>query len=348
MAYNTTSAYIELLELTEDTTSLKLFTKGTLPRENNQIKGSVLDIVYFVKLFVIVFGSIGNCLNVAIWLSMEYRKMSRSVVYVTLSVVNTTFLVLQLGQSTTVHFNGGHFLAHSDISCQIKSILLLTSDHLDSYLILFLCFERFVAVFRPLAVKMIFDRTKIAIYVLTIVLASLVVHAIIAIYDVSSSKLPNGKSVCKVDETPRVLIREIILGYLHFAVMIPCNIVIIVTVIRQYRIMKHCIVDTQHQVQKTKSIRVSIFTLSITLSYIALMLPNKVYFICCRQTYMSSKLFIVMVLLPMMNAAINFYMFMMSSKEYREKVKFILCKIATHASSCMTSLCPKNSVEPAP
>ncbi len=79
--YLTTSAYVVQ---GQDNTSENQLVNGS---ESNQFEDSVLDVVYFFKLFVFTFGSIGHCMNVAIWLTGEYRKMSRSVVYVTLSVV---------------------------------------------------------------------------------------------------------------------------------------------------------------------------------------------------------------------------------------------------------------------
>ncbi len=263
-------------------------------------------------------------------------------------MVNTIYLAFQFAQSTTMHFYGVHFLAQSDFSCKIKAIFLMTSDHLDSYLILFLCLERFVAVFRPHALKAIFNRTKCAVYISVTVTSSLFLHALLVILDVSSVKPPNGKSVCKIHETPRMLIRQLILGYLPLIIMIPCNIVIVVKVIFQYKIMKHCIAVTQQEIQKKKSIKVSIFTLSITLSYISLILPNRLFFICCRQTYLDSRTFTVIILMPMLNSAINFYMFTLSSKEYRQKVKLTMGKVATYVYNFLISPCPNNSVEPAP
>ncbi len=318
-------------------------TAALAPKDNNQISDLLKHGVYYAKLLVFLGGCLGNVLSVIIWGKSEFRKMPRCVVCISLAVVNTLYLILTFSHSTMVYFHDEYFLGESDISCKIKSTLLGFVQHMDSFLIVFLSVERSLSVFKPHLVKIIFDHTVAAVYALIITFLFLIFNGCVAVYDASTMQLPNGTPRCTIDQTPRIFIRQLLIGIIPLVIIIPCNLVTVVKVIAQYIAMRNVVVITQQHVQKKKAIKVTVMTLSITLTYIALILPSNVYFLCCR--YYSPAVLFGLTLLPMVNSGVNCYMYTLVSKDYRQKVIVLFIKAYTYSRNALLSLC-QNSVQP--
>ncbi len=154
--------------------------------------------------------------------------MQCSVVCISLALANTLHLIITFSHSTTVYFHDEYFLGESDISCKIKSTLLGYSQHMDSFSIVFLSVERFVSVFKPHLVKIIFDHKVAAIYVLMIIIIFLAFNIYVSMCDVSTMELPNGASRCNFNQTPRIFIRQLLFGIIPLVIITPCNIVVVV------------------------------------------------------------------------------------------------------------------------
>ncbi len=270
--------------------------------------------------------------------------MSRCVICITLALANTVTLLVGFGEITTSYFQVGEFLSQSDIICQTKIVLVGISLHLDSWLIVYLSIERFLALFRPHGSKIIFGRVKTVLYVLTVTLISTALNSFFAINHVSVVKLKDSRGMCNFDPGILNQIRYLLRGQIPLLLVIPCNIVIIGKVMAQYKKMRNAVAVTRQQIQKNKSIKASVLTLSITLSYIAFLLPVNVFSICCIEK--RSDLPFWIKIFPMINSSVNFYMYTLTSGEYRKRVKLMLRNAITYVNSFFRYVCPKNSIEP--
>ncbi len=297
-----------------------------------------MEVVYYAKLLLFIAGSFGNLVSLGIWLTKQFRKMSRSVVCSALALVNTLYITLIFTNSTTWHFSREYILSRSDISCKIKIALLGFTQHLNACLILLLSLERLVAVLSTYLVKVIFDRKKTAIYaaVLTIIILAFDVYFVVN--NVSSWKPFQTYTACKLVKTFWFQMRKVLFDFIPLIVMIPCNIIIVIKVIYEHLKMRHSIAVTQQQVAKKKSIKVSVLTLSVTISHIVLTVPVNVYILCCNK-HTKRSMFVVFTLLSMLNASLNGYAYTLSSKDFRNKVKSIFVKVVTHVLTCITSVC---------
>ena len=276
--------------------------------------------VYYIKLLLFTAGTVGNILSICIWLTEYFRKMSRSPASITLAVEDTLFLILTFVDSTMWHFSKKDISISNDLSCKIKIAALGLLQHLGSWIIVFFSVERFLAVSSPFRVKWIMSRLKTLIYVTMAILIFLAFNVYIAVYDVSLWRLANGSTQCKIVQSIGFKIRQHLIGLIPLLIIIPCNIMIVIRVISQYRKMKYCTALTQQHMAKNKSLRVSIMTLSITLSFIILIVPINVYLQCCR-THDYPRTLFVLTLLPMTNASINCYMYALSSHDFRTRLK---------------------------
>ncbi len=238
--------------------------------------------IYYAKLFLFTTGTLRNVLTICIWLTDYFLKMPRSPVSITLAVVDTLYLILAFWGSTMWHFSQEKLLASSDLSCKIIFTAMGAMQHLDSWMIVFLSVERFLAVTSPFLVKSIMSKLKALIYVTLATLIFLAFNVYISVHDVSLWRLANGNTQCKIVPSTAIIIRQFLIGLIPLVIIIPCNLVIVIKVISQYRKMRHSIPLTQHQMAKKKSIRVSIMTLSITISFIILIVPQTVLRLWCR------------------------------------------------------------------
>ncbi len=264
--------------------------------------------------------------------------------FTALAVANTMQLIAGIGHSTTEYFGGDRFLATSDFSCGVKSILFSFSQHMHGGLILYLTIERLTAVFCPFIVKIIFNRSKAALYVFIISVVFLVFNVFVVMHDTSVMGLHDGTQICKTDLSVRVLIRQLFIGPIPLLIITPCNIVLVTKVLVQYRSVRHFVLLTQQQQIKKKSIKASILTLTFTLSYILLALPFNVFYVCCMDTYFHFSF--LLTILPMTNASISFYAFILASEKYRRKVIAALHTVNTRMNSCLTAIHAHNAVVP--
>ena len=310
-----------------------------------EMSSVILEAVYYAKLFLFIAGSIGNLFSICIWTSKEFRQTSRSVICSTMAVANTVYITLNFVNSTTWHFSRENILSSSDFSCRMKTIMFALVQHLDSWCIVYLSVERFTAVISQSLMKIVFDRMKALIYVALITATFLAFDVYVAMYDISSWKLPNGYIRCKIMLTLRLQMRQFLIDLIPLLIIIPCNIVIVIKVISQYRKIRHSIAVTQQQTESKKFIKVSILILSITLSFIVLFVPTSVLVLCCS-IHTSSQTIFILTLLPMVNASADCYIFVLASKDFRVCAKSALVKIITCVLTVFTSLCAQNAVGP--
>ena len=307
------------------------------------------QIIYYAKLFFIVIGLFGNFLSCYVWTTKYFRRVPHSVVCFTLAVTNTMYLTINFQLSTVDYVFQGDIKIASHLSCQVLACLHGFSQHVDSWLIVLLSLERSIGVFSHHFAKIAFNRLKALIYVVLIIIILLAFNIFFATQQITFEQRLDGSKSCKVEDILSIefKIREYMNCLIPLSVIIPCNILIVVKVIFQIRSMRGVIAVTQQQALKKKSIKVTVLTLSITLSFLILTLPMNVIAFCCTQTHSGIYFAVFVTLLPHINASIDCYMYALSSREFRRKVKSVLVTVITLILSSLTSLCAQNSVAPA-
>ncbi len=301
-------------------------------------------LAFSAALLITIAGCIGNCLSVTIWSTKEFRKMSRSIICVSLAVANSVALVIGFGQFTFISLYEEDFLAQSKLSCLVGNMLGGITVQLDSYLILYFSVERVIGLFKPNAVKTMFNRKKTIAYVLVITIVCAALNITVTLFDVSVVKMEGGIEVCHVKLTILNVLLYLLTSIIPLIIVIPCNIVIVFKLITQYRKMRNVVAVTQQQLQKKRSMRASTLTLSVTLSYLALILPFNVYVWCCVEHSLEIPLW--MWYFPLLNYSVNFYVYTLASEEYRRRVILAWNDASNYMSQVCPSPCRRNAVEP--
>ncbi len=168
---------------------------------------------------------------------------------------------------------------------------------------------------------------------------------------VSFMERHGGSRSCKIDDfhsiQSKITEYSLMNSLIPLSVIIPCNILITIKVIFQIRSMRGVIAVTEQQELKKKSIKVTILTLSITLNFIILTLPMNVMALCCINAHDNVNFAIFVTLLPLINSSIDCYMYALSSREFRRKVKSIFVTVANFIWTFWALLCAQNVVAPA-
>ncbi len=246
----------------------------------------------------------------------------------------------------TVSHREGPFTYVCKSSCQdwqdwyINNMILKPFfQHLNAWLVVLLSMERLTGVFSLNIVKIIFSRIKTAIYVGLIIGTFLAFNVYFVMHDVTTVTTPSGISSCKLDPfTTRFKVRQFLNGLIPLCILIPCEILTIIKVVLLVRSVRGVVAETQLVLLKKKCIRVTIIALAITLSFTVLIIPNNIIVFCCNFRP-SSKIIIVVTLMPFIDACLKFYMFVVSSTRFRIKVKSVFTTIW----SSLTSRCTQNA-----
>ncbi len=304
-------------------------------------------LAYSAAAVIFTLGVLGNVCAIIIWATKDFRKMARSIVCICLACANTVSLIFVFGQFTTAYLYSTDFLSQTETTCHLKTIIASESLQIDAWLIVYYSVERVVALFKPHLAKVIFNRRNTVVYVLviTIVFTALNVSSVVNSVTVMAFRDGSTKCIYQTD-TVLNLTRFLFMGPAPLIVVIPCNIIIIVKVIGQYLKMRNVVAVTQQQLQRKRSLKASLMTLSITVTYIASVSPQNVYLICCAQ---QGQLFPYWFLyFPMINGAVNFYMYTLSSEEYRRRVGLTLSNTANYLSQLFRNIYPNNVIHVAP
>ncbi len=104
-----------------------------------------LTIVFYFKLCLLIFGCLGNGLCIVIWMKKEFIKMSRSFCCIILSLVDTTYLILDFSAAAYSYIEKGNIFFISGPVCRFLFFGVAFAQHMDSWIIVLLTIERLIS-----------------------------------------------------------------------------------------------------------------------------------------------------------------------------------------------------------
>ena len=191
------------------------------------VKDNFYKAEYVILPTFLVIGLFGNSLTIATMISKQFQNLTSRYILICLALSDTTLLLTQpFNKIFLRNVLGYDVRALSDASCKIFFHIFKTAKMTSSWLIVLLCFERFVAVVFPLKTKSII--TKKIIFSL-IALDYVFIGTYNAVWTFSSIVV-NG--VCKPDVTypeTKQKYRDFLLAGSSFYSLIPMLIMTILT-----------------------------------------------------------------------------------------------------------------------
>lgn len=284
---------------------------------------------------VLIIGVFGNTMAIMTVSSRSFADLTSRYILTALACSDTTLILMQpFNKMFVQELFGFDARASSPGGCKFFFWLFRTAKMTSSWLIVILCFERFVAVVFPLKAKIIINRTSI----LALIACD---YAVIGTYNsfwTFSSIIQNG--VCKPDvvfpDTKRKY-RNFLLAGLSLYSFIPMLIMIIITPVivtkllqKKRKMQKNLRSETK---QSSKEIRASIVLIVIVVAFIVLVLPVSMVFIFAAWQNVSAfdtntmDFFIyreISQILELLNYSINFFLYIMCSETFRQRALYLL------------------------
>ena len=292
-------------------------------------------LLLFTSVVFVIMGIIGNFINIVV-MSQYLRKYSSSVYIFVLAISDSaylisTFLGALLKPIKCYYFNETRidFVSHNNFACQLFQYLMdLFSDY-SCMIILCFSIERFIAVCKPIKVKVI---CSIKIVKLLCILLLLVISASIAPHNFMMLGSYYHSCVIDLDSEKTFsviyIVESTVFKILPVFVIAICNVLIIYQMTRKSDI--EALGRNEARGRKESSKHITIILILISISYIVLYLPVLIHFILwtlVRNDTISISYETLYVaqnctrLLYICAFSINFYLYSVGSKLFRQQLR---------------------------
>ena len=313
----TTATY----ELTDDQKRLK------------EIQDAMFMFQYIALPFFLIIGLFGNIMTIATMASKQFRHLTSRYILIALAISDTTLLITQpFNKIWITNLFGMDIRAvFSDAGCKAFFHIFRTSKMTSSWLVVLVCFERFVAVVFPLKAKLIIKKRMIFP---AIALNYLIIGTYNAVWTFSSAVV-NG--LCKPDlpdprHKPFLIVGVTIYSFIPSAILLVFTPQIIYKISRQIRVRRSMTVGKRQQASSRKEedmIRASVMVIAVMIAYIILVLPITIVHVYAAVSGISAfdvnslGFFVfreVAQVLEQINYSINFFFYVLCSTIFRRRV----------------------------
>ena len=309
-----------------------------------------LKIYLFASLFFVAIGLVGNALSVVVFSSKEMRVLSSNVYLLTLALSDSLYLVAVfltkiISSLRCLYFKDSNadIVNHNDFSCILLQFLTdLFSDY-STCLILAFTAERFIACYYPIKFKEIctVKRARIVCFLILVGIALLICP-----HHVMFLGLLPVYNVCTVltdyeyEFTILYVIEAMIFRICPVFVIAVLNVFIIskVSKIHREKRKRHSASrsknSTKKKEQQDRHMQLTVMLILVSSTYIILYIPVLVHFVLWKLKRsgildISSKLMDILQnytsMLFIFGFAINFFLYTMSGKVFRDQLELILC-----------------------
>lgn len=289
---------------------------------------------YVITPTFLAIGLFGNAITILTMSSKEFSSLTSRYILIALALSDTTLLLTQPFNKLFVRKLIGYDVrALSDFGCKAFFHIFKTGKMTSSWLIVILCFERFVAVVFPFKTKAIITKKTI---VGLIVLDYLFIGTYNAVWTFSSIVV-NG--VCKPDVTyphTKEKYRDFLLAGSSFYSLIPMIIMTILTpiiVIRlvQQRQRRKALASSKNassEKANTEAVRISAMLIGVVIAYVTFILPitivhNLAFWKNVSAFDTNTESFFVLrevaQILEQLNYSTNFMLYVLCSERFRKK-----------------------------
>ena len=294
--------------------------------------------VFFIKIYafiLVIVGVIGNGLAIVILSKKTNRSSSTANVLIALAVSDICILFVGSFSNWLNGVSDINFRKQSGYSCILHIYFSYVPISVSSWLLALVTAERVISVVWPYKVKewCTVIRTRIAIGATVICVCAFYLHFFIGF---ESGYNPNIDINCKPTNGDYLYFLSFVMPYLDFSVtfLLPCliiipgNIVIVQQLVRQRARRKALTSYTEARdssITRTLVIAGVIFVL--TVAPISILLITFEYWLeTVQNTWMITNFWrVVLNALADTNAAVNFFLYVISGTKFREEVKELFC-----------------------
>ncbi|XP_033744887.1 growth hormone secretagogue receptor type 1-like [Pecten maximus] len=334
-------------------------SSGEIPdvQEIDHLQKVLNGLAYFDYFYFPTFlflGLAGNTMTIIIMNSKSFSKLNSRLLLICLAFSDTLLLLTQpFNKKFVIKMLGTDLRALSDIGCKIFFVFFRTGKMTSSWIVVFLCVERFIAVWFPLKAKRINTKLK------TIIALAIVYLVMITFNSVWSFSSLIVKGMCYPDAYDRSdpylsakYANMIYMGCALYSIAPMCIMAVLTTLILYklavYRNKRKQM--TSRAKSDTEGVKITAMLLGIVTAYIVLVLPVTMlhlfaFFFKINAFGNNAKGFLVFKevsqLLEQLNYSINFFLYIMTSTQFRDGIYDLLkigqckirCRSITHSAT---------------
>ncbi|XP_052792017.1 C-C chemokine receptor type 5-like [Mya arenaria] len=343
-----------MAELFDNTTMVANVTDSVKPEVWwKYVQDNFYTAGYVITPMFLIFGLFGNILTILIMSSKVFSGMTSRYILIALAISDTTLLLTQPFNKLFVRKMIGYDVrAISDVGCKAFFHIFKTGKMTSSWLIVILCFERFIAVVFPFKAKAIITIKSI---MALIILDYLFIGIFNAVWTFSSIVVDG---VCKPDITyahTKEKYRDYLIAGSSFYSLIPMIVMAIMTPVIVYRLLRQKKIRNRMskgggasaEKADADTLRISVMLIGVVVAYIAFVLPitvvhNLAFWKSVSVFDTNTLQFFLMrevaQILEQLNYAVNFVLYVLCSTKFRKRAMEIL-----HIDGCIMKLAQRKS-----
>lgn len=320
---------------------------GSLP--TNQPGSSTIDwldekkAMYTAEIVLqctfLVVGLFGNFLTIAIMVYTKWTNVATRHVLTALAISDSAMIITQIFNQDFFHdMLGLDVRALSNIGCKICFMFYRTSKLTSSWLVVYICFERYIAVMYPLKVRKILTEKRTNIFIL----ANYVTMTIFNIILAHSTAVKNDECQKYISTSSNISIsRALLLCELLLYSVIPIMVmsvltpVIIIKLVHRHKAQKRLVNNIEDKTERGRKqlqelIRTTVALTSVVVTFIILLTPiavfHQVKFWQEKEKHEIESIFYAFMLreisqrLEQVNYSINFFLYILNSSRFRNSV----------------------------
>ena len=327
MSSNFTTSYVSYNE-----------THDRIPPEHFILYHITMVIVKWGYAIVILFGTIGNILAFVVLMHRRMRNTSVNFYLSLLACADTGVLYISAFRTWMTAITGYNFLHVSDAGCKLFMFMFVVFIHISAWLVVAVSVDRFVAVWFPFKSLTMCNvrRARIVGVVGFVVLVITNCH-ILWNYQLATS----GHRV-KCDTKGDVFMKEVFpwlklatYSCVPFVLVLVLNVCILTKVITSNRGISGSAGDERHSsARASQEGRVTTMLLTVSFTWLALTAPFTLWTFLARDSadrYEREKTMLakaVCFLLMYINHGVNFYLYCLTGKKFRQELRSICCRSA--------------------
>ncbi len=323
--------------------SLQSITENTLINTSRSIgnhtrtsafrRSKIFDYLMYGALVLCVIGSAGNIIIIKIMRRRRFREMPRSLICLTLAIVDLIFLIFYFVEETSAANGVYLYEVYQNTSCRLYLFISPLPPflmHLDSWLIVTMSCERLVGIIKPLHVHTIVTRPRVKV-----VISSIIIFFFIFDWEESFRYDYMGVKPCSLDDKVftgiffiKFQISLLLLSVVPLSIIIPTNIIIVVSLVRHQQAQR-----TMRNASRTNETRkVTLMLTSVSVAFIIFVSPLAIHFLAGGHS--GTTLHGIVAFLAFVNIVVNFFLYFFSGDIFRQEV-----------FKWMTSLCKRRSYD---
>ncbi|KAI0210607.1 hypothetical protein LSAT2_004631 [Lamellibrachia satsuma] len=300
-----------------------------------------------LPILTVICGICGNIFTIRVMLAKNFQRMTVSTFLVTLAVSDTVFIVVStLNKSFVRSFIGTDFRSFDLTGCRVFFWVFRTSKLVSSWIIVFICIERFIAVCFPLRSKTVCTKRMAYASIVGTLLGASAYCGFRTWLDTSLVKgtcLPNSTHLKDYITTVKIFLffSLAVNAFVPAIIMLVLNSVTVTCLWRSRR--KVHVQSSAHDPAgkaATQLVRTTAMLLSTNAAFIVFLVPislaHAVSFFRRQDFYESSDPMLAVFreftqIFEQLNYSVNFFLYVVCNKRFRSEFKrTVLCKDVAH------------------